>query len=217
MTNNASQRTNAVHTDAGDADTAPADTAPADTARSDAQLNSTVLAYSASADPLGDVIDGITDWTAASPCEGWSPGDVVAHIIETEREYFGQHKVDLGPPPSVATDPAAAWHTHDNGVRRLLADDALAERQVDGFFGPTTLGAMFLQVYGFDLVVHRWDVARSNGRNERFSEAELDTLEAAIAGFGDHMYAEGICKPALDVPTDADRQTRVLAAMGRRD
>lgn len=176
----------------------------------------TLAAYRQYADPLGAVLDATSDWDAMSPCGGWTAADLVAHVIETERDYFSRHAIDLGPAPAVAANPASAWHTHHAAVQRVLADEAVAARAFDGFFGPTTVGAMFLQVYGFDLVVHRWDLASAASRDERFTETELDTVEAAIAGFGDNLYADGICAPAIDVPADADRQSRVLAALGRR-
>ena len=41
-------------------------------------------------------------------------------------------------------------------------------------------------------------------------------MDAAFVGFGDHAYDEGVFKQPVDVPQDADRQTRLLARMGRR-
>jgi hypothetical protein len=70
--------------------------------------------------------------------------------------------------------------------------------------------------YGFDLVVHRWDLGRALGQEVRWSEEEMERLEKAIAGFGDALYSPGVAGPALDVRPDADRQTRILALLGRR-
>ena len=44
----------------------------------------------------------------------------------------------------------------------------------------------------------------------------MDALDAAFAGFGEHAYDEGVFAQPVDVPEDADRQTRILARMGRR-
>ncbi|MDP2773451.1 MAG: hypothetical protein Q8O61_07815, partial [Nocardioides sp.] len=60
-----------------------------------------------------------------------------------------------------------------------------------------------------------WDLARSFGREWAWSGAQLDRIDTALDGFGEHLYAEGICAPALDTSDDAPRQTRVLARMGR--
>jgi hypothetical protein len=101
-------------------------------------------------------------------------------------------------------------------MRELLADPAVAGMEYDGVFGPTTVGASIVAFHGFDLVVHRWDLATAAGLDERLTEAELDLVDRSADGFGEHLYAEGVCQPALTVPDGADRQERVLARLGRR-
>ena len=49
-----------------------------------------------------------------------------------------------------------------------------------------------------------------------FTDAELDQLEAGIASFGDAIHMEGICKPGVEAPAGADRQSQVLATLGRQ-
>ena len=96
-----------------------------------------------------------------------------------------------------------------------LADDALPARGFDGFFGPTTVVAAFVQFYVWDMVVHRWDLARAIGADPGLTDAELDLVEAGADGFGPALHMEGICGPALEVPAGAPRPTRVLARLGR--
>jgi hypothetical protein len=40
-------------------------------------------------------------------------------------------------------------------------------------------------------------------------------MEAGADSFGPALYMDGICRPAVDVPADADRRTRVLGRLGR--
>jgi hypothetical protein len=40
-------------------------------------------------------------------------------------------------------------------------------------------------------------------------------LDRSADGFGDHLYDDGVCKPAVPVPDAANRQERVLARLGR--
>jgi hypothetical protein len=101
-------------------------------------------------------------------------------------------------------------------MRELLADPAVAGMEYDGVFGRTTVGQSLVAFHGFDLVVHRWDIAVAAGLDERLGDDELDMLERSADGFGDHLYDDGVCKPALTVPDGADRQERVLARLGRR-
>ena len=166
------------------------------------------------AEPFGRVVAQTDDWRAPSPCEGWSAADVVEHVIGTERSFLGAH-ADVGAAPEVAADPAAAWREHDARVRGLLADESVATAEFAGHFGPTTVGDTLVRFYGFDLLAHRWDIARSQGRDERFTGHELAIFENAVEGFGDALYSDGICRRPIDVGDDADRQTRLLALLGR--
>jgi uncharacterized protein (TIGR03086 family) len=153
------------------------------------------------------------EWDAASPCEGWSARDVLAHLIDTERDYLMGHGLSLPARPDLS-DPAAAWAAHTAAVRALLADPEIPVRPFDGHFGPTTIGAALLQFYGFDLIAHRWDLAAVTGMPYRFTDSELDSLEQSVAGWGEALYMEGICKRA-ESAHGTDRQARVLAALGR--
>jgi hypothetical protein len=101
-------------------------------------------------------------------------------------------------------------------MREMLADPDVAGREYDGVFGRTTVGASIVTFYGFDLVVHRWDIAVAAGLDEHLTDEELEMLDRSADGFGEHLYDDGVCKPAVPVPDGADRQERVLARLGRR-
>jgi len=57
---------------------------------------------------------------------------------------------------------------------------------------------------------------RAADQDVAWDEAETDAVERALDGFGDSLYLDGICRPAVDPPTGASRQTRLLARTGRR-
>jgi uncharacterized protein (TIGR03086 family) len=170
--------------------------------------------YLDAADRFTATVHATSDWSAASPCEGWSAADVVDHVVDTEREFLARHDLDLGDRP-IGT-PADVWAQHLAVVRPLAADEDLRAREFDGFFGRTTIGAVLDDFYGFDLVVHGWDLGSASGRPTAFTDADMDALERALAGFGDHAYDDGVFRRPVDVPPDADRQTKLLALMGRR-
>jgi uncharacterized protein (TIGR03086 family) len=180
-------------------------------------MNTTATQYEAADRPLRAVLDSVPggDWTAPSPCEGWSARDVVRHLVETQRELLTGNGIDLGTAPDVDADPAAAWHDHAKRVAEAIADGAVADRAYEGYYGPTTIGRTLVQFYVWDMLVHRWDVARAAGLETRFSDDELDRIQAGADSFGEALHMEGICRPALDPGADADRTTRVLARLGR--
>ncbi|MCX2966407.1 TIGR03086 family metal-binding protein [Gordonia sp. NPDC062954] len=154
-------------------------------------------------------------WSADSPCDGWTARDVVAHVIDTQRQFFDGHGIDLGARPDL-DDPVTAWQTHADRVSEALTDPAVGDRSFDGHFGPTTIGETLMRFYGFDMVAHRWDVGSAAGLDVRFSDDEMTLMETAAAGFGPALYGDGVCKPGVEVAPDADRQTRLLATLGRQ-
>ncbi|MFW0783426.1 maleylpyruvate isomerase family mycothiol-dependent enzyme [Gordonia sp. CPCC 206044] len=169
------------------------------------------------ADGFGAVLedaDGTGTWAAASPCEGWTARDVVGHVIDTQRDFLTGHGVSLGEQPSL-DDPVAAWRSHSAAVCAQLADPAVGDMPFDGYFGPTTVGETLMRFYGFDMVAHRWDVSVAAGRELRFTDDELTMMESAADGFGPALYGDGVCKAGVEVSADADRQTRLLARLGR--
>jgi uncharacterized protein (TIGR03086 family) len=180
-------------------------------------MNQTAAAYDAAHRPLTAVLDAVPDdrWASPSPCEGWSARNVVAHLIGTQRDFLTGRGVDLGEAPDVDIDPAAAWHEHAKRVAAAIADDSLVATHFDSHFGPTTVGTTLEQFYVWDMLVHRWDVARAVGADAALTEPELDEIEAGADSFGDALYMEGICRPGTPLPGDADRLARVLARLGR--
>jgi uncharacterized protein (TIGR03086 family) len=174
----------------------------------------TLDVFTTAATPWTATVHAVTDWTAVTPCDGWTARDLVEHVIATECEFFADRGVPLEGQVS-QDDPATAWDEHRASVEKALADPAVPATEYEGWFGPTTVGSSFEQFYVFDLYVHRWDLATAVGLDTSLTDTELDRLEKDIVAWGDALYMEGICKPALEPPADADRTTKVLALLGR--
>lgn len=170
--------------------------------------------FQQNADRFTAIVDGTTadQWSAPSPCEDWTAADVVNHVIDSQRNFLDRQDIGLGPRPDGA--PASVWHAHREALTAAVSGGVL-DQEYDGYFGRTTLGDTLANFYGFDLVVHRWDLASATGQDTSFTDQEIERLEKSIAGFGDQLYAEGVCKPAVPAPDDATRQERLLATMGR--
>jgi uncharacterized protein (TIGR03086 family) len=165
------------------------------------------------ADRFSATVSATNDWSAPSPCEGWTAADVVDHVVDTEREFLARMGVPVGDRPSGSPD--AVWAGHLAAVRAVVTPE-LEAREYDGYFGRTTIGATLDQFYGFDLVVHGWDLGSANGRPTAFTDADMDAMDTAFEGFGEHAYDDGVFRPALEVVDGASRQARLLARMGRR-
>ena len=95
--------------------------------------------FIARADAFAAVLDGAGGrWDAPTPCEGWTVRDVVAHAIDSERDFLTRQGLDVGDAPDLV-DPAVAWRAHAATVAAVLAQDGVAERSTTGYFGRTTI------------------------------------------------------------------------------
>lgn len=153
-------------------------------------------------------------WDAPTPCEGWTVRDVVEHVVGTERDFLIRMDLDPGPAPDLC-DPATGWRTHADGVADVLAREGVADREYDGWFGRTTIGATMADFYGWDLVIHGSDVARATVQPWSISDEEAASLHATVDGWGDSLHAEGICAASVPVADDATATERLLARLGR--
>ena len=171
--------------------------------------------WNAYAEPFTAVVESVTDWSAASPCEGWGAADVLDHVMQTQREFVERHGREVPLWDGEPEQPEQQWFKHQAAMAALIGDEDFAAQSMETPFGPSTVGKTLLGFYGFDLIVHRWDIARSQGRDEQLTDAELDAVEEAIEGFGEHAYAPGIFNDPVEVPVDASRQQKVLARTGR--
>jgi len=173
-------------------------------------------AYRARAAAVTHLVAGasVDQWSAASPCEEWDARDVLSHMVHTQRDFLRERQLDPGPLPTDA-EPEAQWTEHTGQVASLLDDPQTRDQQYDGFFGPTTVGETISQFYGWDMLVHRWDIAMAMRRDPQLSEADLDAIEQELPMFGDALYAPGICAPPVDVGSSASRTDRVMARLGR--
>jgi uncharacterized protein (TIGR03086 family) len=155
-------------------------------------------------------------WEAQSPCEEWTARDVVRHVVDTQGMFLSMIGGELGPIPSVDEDPAAAWEAALAVVLEALEDPQRAAMKHDGLFGPMRFEEMVDTFLAVDQIVHRWDIARATGGDERLTEEEMALVRRRTEQFGEHMRREGAFPVELTPPDGADAQTRLLAFLGRR-
>lgn len=167
---------------------------------------------------LTRTVDAVPEdrWGDPTPCEGWTVRDLVRHLVDSQHQFLGLVGIPADDAPPFEQDPRAAWAAARNRLQAALDDSATATSSFDGFDGPTTLERAVERFICLDLVVHRWDLARATGQDERIEPDDVAWAHAAAASFGPMLRMEGVCGPEVEVPDDADAQTRMLAFGGRR-
>src|SRR5262249_6205940 len=146
----------------------------------------------------------------------WTARDVVRHVVATPGMFFGMIGAEYPELPSVDDDPEAAFDAARDVMQRALDDPDTATTEFDGFFGPTSFEQAVDRFANFDLVVHRWALARAAGLHDAMPPNEVARLTDEVPGFGDSARSPGVFGPEIDVPPDADAQTALLGMLGRR-
>jgi uncharacterized protein (TIGR03086 family) len=158
------------------------------------------------------------DWDNPAPPEGWVARDVVRHLVEWFPGFLRAGTgIDLPHGPSVDEDPQAAWTTHSDAVQALLDDPATPGRVLENpHIGSVPLDQAIDQFYTADVFLHTWDLARATGQDERLDPEKCAVMLAGMLPMDDVLRQSGQYGPRVEVPEDADVQTRLLAFIGRR-
>lgn len=150
-----------------------------------------------------DRVEGVEDWDAPAPCEGWVARDVVGHVVEWVPGFLamglGTEPVTF---PDVADGPGEAWAACRDHVQGLLDDPSVTETT----FHAPQMGDMPLDVaierfiLG-DVLVHTWDLARATGQDETIDAAEAQGMFTGM---------EPTCSPraASSLPASRSPTTR---------
>jgi len=174
--------------------------------------------YRTLAGSFSDTVDAVPPdrWDAPSPCEEWSARDVVQHVVDSEMGML--ERVGLAPDPAPSGDQSAQWSAIRDLVQESLDDPARAQIEYDGFFGRTTFEKTVDTFGCFDLLVHRWDLARATGltSHEAMPPDEVTRALETARSLGDNLRQSGACGPEVEVADDADEQSHLLAFLGRR-
>ena len=156
-------------------------------------------------------------WDNPAPPEGWVARDVVRHLVEWFPAFLqGATGITLPAGPSVDDDPVGAWRTQTDAVQALLDDPATAEREHDlPHLGTMTLGQAIDMIYTGDVFLHRWDLARATGQDETLDPDKCAEMLEGMLPMDEVLRQSGHYGPRVDVPDDADVQTKLLAFIGR--
>jgi uncharacterized protein (TIGR03086 family) len=156
-------------------------------------------------------------WDKPSPCEGWTARDIVGHLTEWIPGFFGSQGVEFPAVPSVKDDPVGAWETVQATITKALADPAMAAKTVETPFSKQSFAETVDMIVTGDVFTHTWDLARATGQSETL---DPDQLQRMIEGMGampeEVLRSDGMFGPRIEVPADADDQTRFLGFVGRR-
>ncbi len=168
------------------------------------------------ADDFSEVAEQVTDWDAPTPVADWRARDVVGHLTTWLPGLLSAGGVELDAPAGADDDPVAAWRAHAAAVQALLDDPELVSAE----FSHPQIGTMPVaeaidRFYTADVFMHIWDLARASGQDAGLDPEFCTQLLTGMEAMEDVLRTSGQFGPPLEVPADADPQSRLMGFIGR--
>ena len=162
-------------------------------------------------------VRGTADWDAPAPVDGWVARDVVDHLVVWLPAFLEMQGIQGvgGGGPAVADDPVGAWQAHADSVQAFLESPAAEQEITDPRLGTWVVGNLISQIYTADVFMHTWDLARATGQDETLDPETCAAMLAGMEPIDEMLRQSGQYGPRVEVPDDADVQTKLLAFIGR--
>jgi uncharacterized protein (TIGR03086 family) len=183
-------------------------------------MSSTADRYRRVAGTFTDRVKGVSEaaWDNPAPPQGWVARDVVAHLTEWFPPFLHDGSgISLPHGPSVREDPLAAWTAMSDAVQALLDDPGTSERVFDHpRVGRYPLDQAIDMFFLGDVFLHTWDLSRATGQDETLEPTMAAQMLAGMEPWDAILRDSGQYGPRVEVPADADVQTRLIAFIGRQ-
>jgi uncharacterized protein (TIGR03083 family) len=184
--------------------------------------------------------DAITtaDWTAATPCPGWSVGDVVAHITSLDRVMLGradpEHTPDWSVLPHASSDFGRLTEIPVDLRRTWSRDEVLAEFEITwadrlaalreslaqgqdtiaGPFGTPLPADRAMRMRILDTWIHEQDVRTAGNQSGNWGTSAARITAAQLVGGLPYIWGKKVSAPAgseaqLNVVGDVSFQAQV--------
>ena len=156
-------------------------------------------------------------WDTATPCEGWSVKDLVAHecgVIDALTAMAETGQIAMPSTPDVGDDPVGRWNeTRDNVLDALDSQGAL---HTTGAFwwGEMSIDQLVAFVT-WDPLAHAWDLAQAIGQDAHSADDVAAAALATIGPMADTLRKMGLMAEPVEVPDDAGAMVKFLGLTGR--
>ena len=170
------------------------------------------------------LVAGIGDeqWDDVSDCEDWTVRELVNHIVTgnywAEELASGKTIEEVGDRLDgdvLGDDPVGVYD--DSAARAAAAFRApgAMDAPCAVSYGPVP-GSVYCGHRFIDVLVHGWDVAKSTGQDTTLRPTSSTRAGRWSSPSSTCSSAAVRSGPTVEVPDDADAETKLLAVLGRR-
>ena len=161
-------------------------------------------------------------WSASTPCSDWDVRTLVNHLVNEDKWMppllEGKTIEDVGDAfdgDLLGNDPKSAWKSAAAEAVEASSREGVDERIVHLSFGDFP-GHVYISQVLSDHVIHAWDLARGIGAEDQLDPELVEYVYSFLKPQAEAWRSAGAFGEAVEVASDADRQTQLLALAGRR-
>jgi uncharacterized protein (TIGR03086 family) len=161
-------------------------------------------------------------WDAPTPDDEWNVRQLVNHVVsgnfwvapliggKTIDEVGGRYDGDV-----LGDDPAAAYQQSAKEATAAVNAPGAMEAACAVSYGPVP-GEIYAGHRFIDVLIHGWDLAKATGQDTALPPDLVEACFEIVEPQKDLLAASGMFGSDVKVPEGADRQTQLLAELGRR-
>jgi len=173
---------------------------------------------------FGDLVHKVSadQWSNATPCDEWDVRALVNHLVYEARWappiLAGRTIADVGDQfegDLLGGDPETAYDDAVKAALNATTAPGAMEATVHLSYGDTP-GSDYVAQMACDFVLHAWDLARGIGADDTLDPDMVQWVDEIARPQAAMLTASGLFGTPIDVPEDADPQTKLLALFGRR-
>jgi uncharacterized protein (TIGR03086 family) len=167
---------------------------------------------------------GLGHWHDDTPCSEWDVRTLVHHLLSEQLwvppmfEGLTIEQVGDRFEGDLMGDDTWAWPgllaSSVEEAHAVVAQPGALKRTVHLSFGDAS-GQEYVTQLTADLAIHAWDLARATGQDERLDPDFCAELLAGMEPLEEVIRSSGQYGPKVEVPGDADPQTKLLGFIGR--
>jgi uncharacterized protein (TIGR03086 family) len=158
-----------------------------------------------------------------SVCDGWDVRELLNHVVSGNfwvPELVGGKTIaevgDRLDGDVLGADPLTAYERSAEVAAGAFREPGAMERPVAVSYGPVP-GSVYCGHRFVDVLIHGWDLAASTGQDTTLDPELVEACWEVVEPQKDDLAASGAFGTHVEVGPDADRQTTLLAVLGRRD
>jgi len=165
---------------------------------------------------------GADQWQQQSVCDEWNVRELVNHVVGGNLwvpELVGGKSIaavgDRLDGDMLGDDPTAAYDASTAGAAASFRAPGAMETMVGVSYGPVP-GEVYCGYRFIDVLIHGWDIAKSTGQDTALPPDLVDACVEVVAPQKDLLAGSGMFGEDASATAGSDRQSQLLASLGRQ-